>query len=96
MPVMTTRNTAKDREDYLCSAMLRGSKTNRNFDSCLENNDSDLVAANVWKRALLNPRLMEVLPKYLCLVAVTASYEKIYGGPVSAAVINGTQLRNDC
>lgn len=92
MPVININNSAKDRENYLCAAMLRGSKTNRNFDNCLENNDADLVAANVWKRALRNPRLMAVLPKYLCMVAVPNSYRRIYGDPVPAAVIDGTQL----
>jgi hypothetical protein len=59
------KNQTVSRVEYAVRVMLSGASTTRRFDGCFENDDSDLVAARVYRRALRNPRLMEVFPRYL-------------------------------
>jgi hypothetical protein len=75
----TVDEQTKYRVEFAIRVMLRGGSTNRKFDSCFENNDLHTVAAMVYARALKNPRLMLVLPRYLCLESCQASYERVKG-----------------
>jgi len=68
----------KARVNFAVSVMLRGGNTTRNFDGCFENDDNRQVASLVYRRALKNPRLMKVFPRYLCLESCRADYEREY------------------
>jgi len=67
------------RVEFAINVILRGANTTRRFDACFEMDDSDGVAARVYRRALKNPRLMAALPRYLNLERCLESYEKVYG-----------------
>ncbi len=69
----------KARVNFVCARILSGAQTTRTFDSCLEMGDGDEVAANVYRRALKNPRLMEALPRYLVVDMCKKSYDTIFG-----------------
>lgn len=62
---------------FAIATILREGETSRRFDTCFEMGDADQVAARVYKRALGNPRLMELLPKYLNVEMARANYEQI-------------------
>lgn len=72
--------TEQKRVNFVCAYILAGRRTTRSFDSCLEMGDGDKVAAEVYKRALKNPKLMERLPRYLAMPLAKQEYEKFYGG----------------
>lgn len=89
------------RVQFVCSYILAGRATTRTFDACLEMGDGDEVAAEVYARALKNPKLMEALPRYLDAALAKKEYERIYGA-VSAqtadamhATITGLMRENE-
>lgn len=76
------------RVNFACTTMLAFARTHkygghpkptRKFDTCFEMDDSDEVVARVYRRALKNPKLMEVLPLFLNLDRLKESYEKVFG-----------------
>jgi hypothetical protein len=66
---------------FACAVMLAGRNTTRTFDSCFEMGDGNDVAARIYRRALKNPRLMEVFPKYLDINLARENYVAKYGEP---------------
>lgn len=73
------------RVNFACLTMLNYAKSrqcsspnpSRKFDTCFEMGEADanMVAAKVYRRALKNPLLMEVLPKFINVEMAKRNYE---------------------
>lgn len=66
------------RVKFAVDVMRRGGSTTRTFDTCFEMGDGDEVAANIYARALKNPKLMEAFPKYLDLESAKRAHAKVF------------------
>ncbi len=86
MPSVYDKSQQSYRVDFACQTMLNfakrgGSRSDlnpsRRFDTCFEMDDGDMVAAKVYRRALKNPRLMDVLPMFLSVNSVKKCYEEL-------------------
>lgn len=66
-----------DRVQFAVNVILRGGNTTRNFDNCFENDDADMVAAKIYRRALKNPALMKAIPRYLVVDQLKECYERL-------------------
>lgn len=79
------KNQQSYRVNFACQTMLNYAKsknpyspnTSRKFDTCFEMGsvDAAMVAAKVYRRALKNPLLMEVLHKFINVEMAKRNYE---------------------
>lgn len=53
------------RVNYAAAVISKQGKTTRHFDTCFEMYDGDVVACALWRRAEKNPKLAELLPRYI-------------------------------
>lgn len=75
------------RVQFACQTMLNYANSkyataspnpSRKFDTCFEMGDAEAVAAKVYRRALKNPKLTNVLHKFINVEMAKKSYEE-YG-----------------
>jgi hypothetical protein len=79
MPSVYDPDNFAGRVNHACAVILSGRRTNRTFDTCFEMYDGAAVAAAVYQRAEKNPRMMEALPRYLCVVSAKKAAEDYKG-----------------
>ena len=82
---MARKTTFQGRVNYAARVISEGSRTSRDFDSCLEEGDGDAVAAALVRRADRNPRLAANLWRYLCRQTATEAAERLAGANLSEA-----------
>lgn len=72
----TITGNTQDRIAFAAQVILRERSTTRNFDNCFEMGDADKVGAGLYKRALKNPKLMYLMPRYVNLELCRKNYEE--------------------
>lgn len=72
----STPDTLNARVNTVCAYMLEDRRTDRNFDSCFEMYDGDIVAVAIYRRAQNNNVLQQRLYKYLCIHATNNAVTK--------------------
>ncbi|GHE77755.1 hypothetical protein GCM10019059_40930 [Camelimonas fluminis] len=75
----------RGRVNYAAAVISNLRNSTRSFDNCFENNDGDVVAAALMRRAERNPKLKANIPRYLNMDMAEAAFAEYRNADLPAA-----------